>query len=260
MVDGEKKEGRESKEKTNKIFDLDGEEREKNEETDGNMVTSEKREGKERRQSLKNLEQLYYAVEETQSVIDEFCITRGTFHQGDRKIFKDHSAGVQCTANAAVSIVMSLVKSPASWTPRDVDSVLIAGDEVYRRSIENRPRVSDEVGVNIMYLNALELVRDISIMSTSYHITVGVADLGHLHENIFGCLKLKDRLKEFLKFDRSTILTANGVSMAVGKNNGQIWMFDSHSRDANGKRSSAEDAAACLTLFGDIDSLYELIN
>ena len=148
------------------------------------MVTSEKGEGKEKRQSLKNLEQLHYAVEETQSSIDEFCITRGTFHQGDRKIFKDHSAGFIRV------IVMSLVKSPASWTPRDVDSVLIAGDEVYRRSIENRPRLSDEVGVNIMYLNALELVRDISIMSTGYHITVGVADLGHLHENIIGCLNL----------------------------------------------------------------------
>ena len=55
-------------------------------------------------------------------------------------------------------------------------------------------------------------------------------------------------------------MTENGVSMAVGTSNDQIWIFDSHSRDANGKRSSAEDAAACLTLFGDIDSLYELIN
>lgn len=191
-----------------------------------------------------------------------FEIIRGSFHQGDLKLFNGDSAGRQCTANAAVAIVMCSIKFPELWTMHEVNSVLIAvGDQIYRQSLESRPSV-DESEENSMYLNAQEVKQDISIGAHSRRIHLKGADLavGHLYETMFGCLKLKDKLEEFLKYDGSAILTSNNISIAIGKSSSVIWMFDSHGRNRFGKSSNEKDVTACLTLFRDIHSLFELIN
>lgn len=81
-----------------------------------------------------------------------------------------------------------------------------------------------------------------------------------MYEEKFGCLMLKDRLNEFSQPDASGILTANSISIAIGRNNKQIWMFDSHARDFEGKACEKSlKAKACMTMFKDVNSLFALV-
>jgi hypothetical protein len=70
-------------------------------------------------------------VQECQSII------HGSFHQGDAK-FSQLSGGKQCTANAAVSISMSISNPVTSWTTDIVDIVLNYGNLLYIDSIAKR--------------------------------------------------------------------------------------------------------------------------
>lgn len=188
----------------------------------------------------------------------DFKIVRGGYHQGSIHKFKADSVGRQCTANAAVAIVMCSLKDPHLLTKSNIETVLQIGDKVYRKSIETRPKVSrDEV--NHMYLNALELTKEISVGSSKRKIFIETASVGHLFEERLGCLNLEDRLHTFLEADRAGILTANSISIAIGRQNGRFWMFDSHGRNSEGKFCESGDASACLTMFKDVTSLFELI-
>ena len=159
-----------------------------------------------------------------------FTNLRGTFHQGN-SLFSE-SAGIQCTAMAAASIVMCTFKHPAKWTTHDVDSVLILGDEVYKKSIKARNEVHYQE-VNPEYLNADELIRDITFKSKTRRIKIGNPFQGHLITDIGDgyLLNLEKRLDIFFENERFAVLTADGLSMALGKMSQKFWMFDSHSRD-----------------------------
>lgn len=190
-----------------------------------------------------------------------FIIVRGSFHQADENKFPNFSNGRQCTANAAVAIVKCSIKDPELWVGNDVDNVLMVGDEIYRESIETRPHVSIREH-NHMYLNAQEVKKKIAISTLTRYIHIEPVELGHLTKDMYDCMKLEDRLQEFLKSDGSAILTSNNISIAVGRNNNKIWMFDSYARDRFGrlnKDNTYEDNAACLTVFSNIYSLLEII-
>lgn len=137
-------------------------------------------------------------------------IVRGTFHQGDTDKFGSDSVGRQCTANAAVAIVMGSIRNVQLWTYKNVDSILKVGDEIYKQSMTTRRAVSN-AEKNYMYLNAQEFVPDITLDSITRRIKVELAYLGHLNDNIFGCLNLKERLHEFLENYGAAILTANNI-------------------------------------------------
>lgn len=227
--------------------------------------SSSKKENK-RKEVIKNVDTEVIREENKTEIKNKtFRIIRGSFHQANVEKFPEYSNGRQCTANAAVAIVKCSIKDPELWIGDDVDNVLMIGDEIYKESIETRPEVS--MGEkNRMYLNAQEVQKKITIRASTRYIQLEPAELGHSMKTMYDCMNLEDRLQDFLKYDGSAILTSNSISIAIGKKNNKIWMFDSHARDKFGKLNrgqyydDVEDYdAACLTLFPDVHSLLEVI-
>lgn len=154
---------------------------------------------------------------------------------------------------------MCKIKHPESWTSEAVDSVLLIGDGIYLKSIKTRGVLS-EGEENPQYLTASEVFPFIRIDSIDFKLNLKVADVGHLWENVFGCLNLRDRLELFLETDRSAILTSNNISVALGKIDGKIWLFDSHARDSRGFASGSDKDVACVMILENVDKLYEVLD
>ena len=114
--------------------------------------------------------------------------------------------------------------------------------------------------MNPEYLNADELIRDITFKSKTRRIRIGNLFQGHLITDVGDgyLLNLEKRLDIFFENERFAVLTADGLSMALWKMSEKFWMFDSHSRDENGNSTSLF-GTACLMSFASIPSLMNVL-
>ncbi|KAF9412290.1 hypothetical protein HW555_009181, partial [Spodoptera exigua] len=188
-------------------------------------------------------------------------ILRGSFHQSHSK-FQNFSRGKQCTSNAAVAITAAKIKETDTWSPNIIDSILISGDRLYSSSIQSR-RVPNTAEADVEYLRVHEL--QVNFEALSHSCLLQIQDetssiCGHLTVSIDGFPNLKNGLIQFFTesdVDGGAIVTCNGVSVAIWKNDNLYYLFDSHSRGPKGR--VAQDGTACLMSFTNITQLWSVL-
>ena len=113
-------------------------------------------------------------VESAVTVSHDFTV-RGTMHQGNNR-FDENSRGIQCTAMSAASILYSTFKSPILWSTKDIDNILIKGDELFKESIKNRAEVhpDEEHG---SFLSPAELITTTSYNGNRYLLNLTTEDI-----------------------------------------------------------------------------------
>lgn len=82
------------------------------------------------------VEQTGENVIEMISVPSSNFIVMGRMNQGNSKF--EPSNGKQCTAMAAASLAMFVVKDPPTWTADTIQAILDTGNSLYESSINNR--------------------------------------------------------------------------------------------------------------------------
>ncbi|KAH9639682.1 hypothetical protein HF086_002508 [Spodoptera exigua] len=170
--------------------------------------------------------------------------------------------GKQCTSNAAVAITAAKIKETDTWSPNIIDSILISGDRLYSSSIQSR-RVPNTAEADVEYLRVHEL--QVNFEALSHSCLLQIQDetssiCGHLTVSIDGFPNLKNGLIQFFTesdVDGGAIVTCNGVSVAIWKNDNLYYLFDSHSRGPKGR--VAQDGTACLMSFTNITQLWSVL-
>ncbi len=157
---------------------------------------------------------------------------RGSFHQGYGQ-FKYR--GVQCMAIALVSLAKHTVDSAFSWQPKDLDRVVVLGDELYT-TLQDTNRISHSS--NLLCISDLpkESVIDGESFLFEYGDFVsGAIDVvdGELIES-GACSSLSVGLERiFAQYD-TCLLTLCSSTCAIIFQNGQYALIDSHARSALG--------------------------
>lgn len=77
----------------------------------------------------------------------------------------------------------------------------------------------------------------------------------HLETGLPG---LKSLLEELIRTQRNGILICNSISVAIVANNNCLGVFDSHSRDADGKKVS--DGVACYISRESVQEIFQILH
>ena len=167
-------------------------------------------------------------------------VIQGSFHQGHKQF--GETAGKQCTCCSLFSVVFSIVKNPGSWDTIDLDYVLKNGTEIYR-------------GVNKDgFLMFSELPREINILESKFYIEFLENDYGLLHYySVYG--SLIDR--KSLSISDGFLLIVNKKCISVMWNKRAFFLYDSHSKNNQGK--SSPDGTATLIKFNSLKALENYI-
>jgi len=144
-------------------------------------------------------------------------------HQGDAR-YPIESAGKQCTANAYVAIVLSVIKNVNIWKTFDLDYVLEQADRIFNDVCRNKgiyqPLAVDELPPNFLLeginVSAQRLVHESHIFSDKNNL---FENYSHYDANQKG---------------NGAIFTCNGFSVAAIWGQDHVFVFDSHSRNRQG--------------------------
>jgi hypothetical protein len=164
----------------------------------------------------------------------EHCV-QGTTHQ--LLVGNETSRGKQCTPIATVAIAVATLFHPQEWQPNRIDDLLVIGDHFYRQVAAK---------MNIQgYLRPDDVPTIYYIDDYFVNLSIGEPLNGTHHHpqlNLVSCLQ------EVLTGDAfcASLLVAFERTVAIWKLKGcnKFWIFDSHSRDENGK-SISEGKARC---------------
>ena len=162
-------------------------------------------------------------------------------HQGHVKYGR--SAGMQCTSNAYLAIIFSTTKNINTWKPIDLNYILEQGDKVFK-----------DVGVN-QALGVDELPLHISIEDVHIPTKMLVCE-----SNLF--VERNDFFAYFRNYTESergnaANFACAGFSIAIIWWNNSLFVFDSHSRNADGYHDS--NGKAILLEFHLVSSLNSYI-
>uniref|UniRef100_A0ABD2XBA1 Uncharacterized protein n=1 Tax=Trichogramma kaykai TaxID=54128 RepID=A0ABD2XBA1_9HYME len=186
------------------------------------------------------------------------AIVRGTIHQGDAR-FSDFSRGIQCTAMAAASIVISYIKNFDELMSEDVDEILSIGDGLFIRASNNRI-VPHQNEINADYLAAEDLQdQTLEFNAKMYKIDINNITYGHVVNDFSEELAMPNLIKllqHCLEAQKSGILTINAVTVSILTHNNKIGVFDSHSRGYDGK--SEPEGVACF-ISSSVEELFDII-
>ena len=173
-------------------------------------------------------------------------LVHGSFHQGNPQF--GASAGLQCAANSLVSICWARIKRMGFWSSTDLDDILIYGDDVYKQ-------VAEKIE-NYRILGVDDLPPFVVIEGHSFSINYTLEKTGEIREGIlvepFNCLLGSCRL-----FSTGALLFINGLTMAIIFTNLAYYLFDSHSKDNQGKAS--QHGTSILLKFETLENLENYI-
>jgi len=179
-------------------------------------------------------------------------ILRGSRAMSDLR-FKYRSRGRQGAPCSVMAVVYGRLFQPKEWTSDYVDQVLEHGDKLFRTSA-TKCRLKDED-----YLKANLVHKEIYV--GLYKILVDIEDSG-IRGNLFGtatgCSDLAEGLRRFLRDDSSGVITAQGTSVAVWRQSGDVLSFlyyDPAACDDTGLHRAG--GTACLMRFKCVDDLYD---
>ena len=143
----------------------------------------------------------------------------GNFNQSDSRF--GYTAGTQCSCNALYSIFWSKIRSVSIWTSKDLDKILISGDQIYKSLNTN------------MYLSVDDLPKTIEI--AGYSINVNLLELFTGEATM---IRNDPFLRTFLgRYNNSVacILIIGDYTLALFRFTREIcFIFDSHSRNDRG--------------------------
>ena len=127
---------------------------------------------------------------------------------------------MQCTSNAYLAIIFSTIKSINTWKPFDLDYILEQGDRVFKDVDVNQALAVDELPFNI----------SIEGVHISTKMLVCESNLFVERNDFFA------NYRNYTESERGNgaIFTRAGFSIAIIWWNNSIFVFDSHSRNADG--------------------------
>ena len=165
-------------------------------------------------------------------------------HQG-HELFGEDGQGRQCTAMSVVALVFGSISDCDQWSMDTLNEVLLRGNEHYLHCVR-------QIGIQ-RYLSADEAVGQLEIFGRLYQIglpNIFPTAYGHNINSRQGQIHIDFdmHVNEFMiSAYRFGILTTNGYSFGLIKQNNFIHMFDSHSRNADGV--TCENGSASIRKF-----------
>ena len=156
---------------------------------------------------------------------------QGNFNQADEMF--GISAGKQCAANTVFSVCWTKVRNVTIWKNYDLDYILHKGDRVFKETGINRSLYINELPKLIVIENSNFDISIVSIMD-GFPDTLSDGDGSRVNIDSF--------LDEDLFFSENVtgaIIFIDGycVSILKEREHKKAYLFDSHSRDAEGKIS-----------------------
>ena len=150
---------------------------------------------------------------------------QASHHQGDICRYGIDSAGKQCTAIAHFAIVFSAVKNINIWKSFDLDYILEQGDKIFKQVCRLKGNYDylavDEPPLSIQLEGISLSVRRLALENHLF------GDRNNLFENHIHYSETEK--------GNGAIFTCSGLSIAVIWAGDCVFLFDSHSRNINGR-------------------------
>ena len=169
----------------------------------------------------------------------------GTFHQGDDK-YSAESRGNQCACIDWNTLCFSTSKSASTWQRDDIDSLLNAGDKMYR-----------DLGF-IGYPYVEDLPKEVAFRDKHYKISILKTYTGGLcsadsSDGIF--YVLRDSLDLCFTARRHAMMVCKDNAIAMFKDNFGYYILDSHARSSQGLIDP--NGTAVLLMFKTLTDLHK---
>ena len=158
---------------------------------------------------------------------------KGSFHQADPTKFNENSLGRQCLAIAVAGAIYATKLPLHIWTSATLDRILLAGDTLFQRRCNS----------NYDYLQISDIQNTEQLFRDEYVINMDSPMTGLLQSEIvpsppFFNLRQAISSMENRHIWKYGILTlaseSSGVSVLICVQEGNYYIFDSHSRDNYG--------------------------
>ncbi|XP_028139261.2 uncharacterized protein LOC114333567 isoform X2 [Diabrotica virgifera virgifera] len=167
--------------------------------------------------------------------------------------FNDACRNNQDIPNCIVALVMNHLVSLERWTFKNIDLILVTGNQLYVDSYI-------AYGPKDLKLGMENIVRKFFLQHLTIHVTIYKPILS----NVFTEDCLSRTLSVFFTQEQHCILNHQNQWVALFFKSGQFYMFDPHERDLEGFSIGQECCgcgAAILMRFDDVDRLvYRLIS
>ena len=167
---------------------------------------------------------------------------QGSFHQADPR-FRE-TAGRQCACNALYSITWSVIRRIGLWNTSDLDFILFEGDKLYKN-----------VGAT-SFLSADDLPQSVDVENNK----ITVEKLRFYQSDIMKYTTERFLTQSFNSEENNGdgfLLFIDGFTMSVIWNKAYFFLFDSHSRNIDGKIS--ENGSSILLKFRSLNAAEKYI-
>lgn len=153
-------------------------------------------------------------------------VIQGNYSQGS-DIFRLSSRGKQCMSMSFTFLVFCHAQNSCTITKNDLDSVLVAGDNLYHEIVKEHS-----------FLLANELPNYVKFERNYFSSFVQNTYYGNMaEENMFHSemgLSLEHALNQSFASSNACILIFHSSAIALMSWNGRFFVFDSHCRGSNG--------------------------
>ncbi|XP_044010347.1 uncharacterized protein LOC122854000 [Aphidius gifuensis] len=209
------------------------------------------------------------------------AILQGGIHQGS-ELFSSSTRNRQTAANCVVSLAMSLIKNPITWTKKILDEILVIGNSVHRESLKITKKEKllpvDITRIFTIGVNVLTVDVDSSTVS-------GLVALPPPEPEVKGKGKakakkppkpkkkkgkqkrepppppppiyLEEGLKIFFDNNRAGVLVTGRFMIAIWKEQGVYYYYDPRARNNVGLAD--DDGVSCVLWFACIEPFYDLV-
>ena len=177
--------------------------------------------------------------------LQHYKYVSGTFHQGDDK-YSAESRGNQCACIGWNTLCFSTSKSASTWQRDDIDSLLNAGDKMYR-----------DLGF-IGYPYVEDLPKEVAFRDKHYKISILKTYTGGLcsadsSDGIF--YVLRDSLDLCFTARRHAMMVCKDNAIAMFRDNFGYYILDSHARSSQGLIDP--NGTAVLLMFKTLNDLHK---
>ncbi|XP_078794676.1 uncharacterized protein LOC144988280 isoform X2 [Oryzias latipes] len=186
----------------------------------------------------------------------KFPSIRGSFHQGS-ELFGSNS-GRQCMAISLLAAAKHTVKGVFQWDGCELDSVLLAGDQVYS-DLQRQNKITDSAG----FLRATDLPDQVVVDGVELSCVFGEVVSGDAKINSgefvdAGVLvPLREGLARMMAQYNTCLLTLCENTCAVIAENGRWAIVDSHSRSPEGMR--VPDGSSVVLFFDSVGEVHDYL-
>ncbi|XP_063435688.1 uncharacterized protein LOC134716608 [Mytilus trossulus] len=170
---------------------------------------------------------------------------QGSFHQGDDR-FRNNS-GKQCVANSLTAIAYSKLSLIDNWNMTFLDKILIEGNILYTWIH------GDNEELLVTELPKMVEIRDMIVKCNRKESIFALIDNNGKIE--FNVLSLDHALQEALIDSDGCFVCVRGFTSAIIRQNGKMYLFDSHARNCFGLQDSC--GKSIVIQINDVNSLYQ---